>query len=56
MHRELDATKTGFSPDLVASFKGDYKAFKEWYDPKYRGVTAEKVWKSIGGKMPNKKE
>lgn len=47
--KELDAKKTGFSPVIVKAFKGDFVKFKAWFDPKYKNLTAEDVWKSIGG-------
>lgn len=56
MTKQLDAKLTGFSKGLLVSFKGDYEAFKKWYDPKYRNVSAGKIWESIGGKIPKKKD
>ena len=53
---QLDAKQTGFTPELVQVFKGNYEAFRIWYDPLYKGVSAETIWKSIGGKLPKKKE
>ena len=44
-HKQLDAKMTGFSKGLVKSFKGDFEAFKKWYDPKYKNMKAEDVWK-----------
>lgn len=48
---QLEAKNTGFTKDLLRVFK-DFEAFKEWYDPKYKGMKAEDVWKNIGGKKP----
>lgn len=56
MPRQHDAKLTGFSKGLLVSFKGDYEAFKKWYDPKYKNKSAADVWKSIGGTVPKKKE
>jgi hypothetical protein len=44
---QLDATKTGFPIGLIDSFGGKFEAFKAWYDPKYKGVSADKVWKDL---------
>jgi hypothetical protein len=50
-----DATKTGFTPDLVKQAV-TFDVFKKWFDNHYTGKSAEDVWTSIGGKLPEKKD
>lgn len=52
--KQLDAKKTGWSNDFSSQFKS-FEVFKKWYDPKYKNLKAEEVWKTIGGKLPDKK-
>ncbi len=48
--KQLDATKTTFSKNIVNVYKS-FKDFKAWFDPKYKNVSAEEVWKKLGGKI-----
>ena len=53
--KQLDAKKTAWPKDYSKQFES-FEAFKKWYDPKYKNLKAEEVWKKIGGKLPEKKE
>ncbi len=41
--KQLDAKKTGFPLNLVKVWKGDFEAFKKYYDPIYKNLTADEV-------------
>lgn len=55
MSKQLDANKTGWPDNFAGHFK-NFEDFKNWYDPKYKNLKAEEVWKKIGGKLPEKKK
>ena len=55
MRNQLDARKTGWSGSLLQLFKS-FDDFKAWYDPRYKSMKAEIVWRKIGGKIETKKE
>lgn len=55
MGKQLDASKTGWSANMLRLCKS-FEDFKAWYDPRYKGMKAETVWKKMGGKVETKKE
>ncbi len=52
--KQLDANKTGWASNMLTMFK-DFEHFKTWYDPRYKNVKAETIWKKIGGKIEKEK-
>ena len=48
--KQIDAKKTGWAHNFALLFK-DFDHFKEWYDPRYKNMKAEDVWKKCGGKI-----
>lgn len=52
---QKDAKKTGWGKNFLRLFS-DFDAFKKWYDPRYKNLKAETVWKNLGGVIPEKKE
>lgn len=52
---QLDAKKTAWNPLLRRNFKS-FEEFKKYYDPMYKNMKAEDVWKKIGGEIPKKKK
>ena len=50
---QISAKKAGFSKAHVDAFK-TLEAFKAWYDPIFKDVSAVDIWKSIGGTVPKK--
>jgi hypothetical protein len=52
---QLEAKNTGWSKDLLRIFD-NFESFKTWYDPIYKGMKAEDVWREIGGKLPKKEK
>lgn len=55
MSNQLDARKTGWSSQILRLCKS-FDDFKAWYDPRYKLMKAETVWKKMGGKIETKKE
>ncbi len=53
--KQLDANKTGWPEGWAAQFKS-FDHFKKWYDPRYKNVKAETIYKKIGGVIPTKKD
>lgn len=54
MKKQLDARKAGWPDGFVTLFK-DFSHFEKWFDPKYKNLKAEEVWKKLGGKIETKK-
>ena len=51
---QLACKKENFSKAHVKAFKDKFEDFKKWYDPLFKGISAEDVWKYIGGTIPKK--
>lgn len=51
---QIEPKKGNFSKAHVIAFKDDYEAFKKWYDPRFKTLSAKEVWKHIGGTEPKK--
>ena len=49
---QIAAKKGNFSKAHVKAFRDDFEKFKEFFDPRFKGISALDVWKSIGGTMP----
>lgn len=52
--KQKDAKKTGWPSNYANQFKS-FDVFKKWYDPKYKNLKAEEVWKKSGGELPETK-
>lgn len=57
MKREqFAAKKENFSKAHVDAFKDKFEDFKEYFDPRFKGISAIEVWKYIGGTVPRKED
>lgn len=52
--KQKNAKLTGWPKDYANQFES-FESFKKWYDPRYKNLKAEEVWKKCGGKLPEKK-
>ena len=51
---QLAPNKGNFTKAHRVAFKDNYEAFKKYFDPRFKGISAEEVWKHIGGTVPKK--